>query len=70
MAKLPSEQELKGMTVNARLFVYGLFEEWDMAVTDKDKNEMVSILIKANLSKEQAIETSNIILENPNKYGF
>ena len=68
--KINSKEELKGMTVNERLYVCGLFDEWDNAVKNRDKNEMINILTKVALSEEQAIETTNATLKNPKKYGF
>jgi len=67
---IPSKEELKGMTVNERLFSCGLFDDWDIAVKNRDKNEMIKILIKTELTQEQALETTTTILENPKKYGF
>ena len=68
--KIPSKEELKGMTVNERLFSCELFDEWDMAVKNRNKKEMINILTKVELTQEQAIETTTTVLENPEKYGF
>jgi len=67
---IPSKEELKGMTVNERLFSCNLFDEWDVAVKNRNKDEMIKILSKVELTQEQALETTNTILENPKKYGF
>ncbi|MRX27083.1 hypothetical protein [Kangiella sp. HZ709] len=62
--------ELKGMTVNERLGVCGLLDEWDKAVIAKDAKAMIHILMETFLTKEQAKETVNALLKNPEFYGY
>lgn len=60
----------KGMTVNERLFTLGLIEQFEAAVSKRDLEESVSVLIKAGLTTGQASETVLMIFENPEIYGF
>jgi hypothetical protein len=46
----------KGMTVNERLYVSGLIEEFDLAVEKKKKDEIIAILKKVEITDESAIE--------------
>ena len=66
----PSEHELRGMTVNERLFACGLIDKWDDAVRRKNRQDMIAILKDASLSELQASETADAVLNNPKKYGF
>ena len=47
--------EYSGMTVNERLYMSGLINEFDKAVLDKDINKIKSILTEIQLS-DSAIE--------------
>jgi len=59
-----------GMTINERLAELGLFEEWDRAVADRDRERMIKVMLKVELSEKQAESTVDTILANPTKYGF
>ena len=59
-----------GMTVNERLGELGLFDEWDRAVADRDRRRMIRMMLKVELSDEQAASTVDTILANPAMYGF
>lgn len=61
---------LDGMTVNERLFHLGLFAEFDDAVNCRDKTRIVGVLLKAELSADQAEESAAAILAAPEKYVF
>lgn len=52
-----------GMTVNERLYVSGLLNEFDMAVKEKNVDRVISILKQVELTKQNI----NPILE---KYGL
>ena len=52
MKKDFSEKEMSGMTVNERLFLSGLINEFDEAVAQKNKLKLKSILEKIYLSQE------------------
>ena len=45
----------KGMTVNERLYVSGLMDEFDNAVKDKNIKKIKSILEKVELKEESII---------------
>lgn len=42
----------KGMTINERLYVSGLIDEFDKAVGNKDKNKVIDILKQVELTNE------------------
>ena len=46
----------KGMTVNERLYVSGLMEEFDMAIEENNIKKIVIILNKVEITEESAIE--------------
>lgn len=52
MSKDLTEREAGGMTVNERLWVSGLMESFDEAVTANDEAKMRSILKKVYLSSD------------------
>ena len=52
MIRKLSEKEAAGMTVNERLFVSGLFDEFDKAVNERDENAMRAILEQVYLTSE------------------
>ena len=62
--------ELKGMTVNERLFVLGSMENFDSAVKSRNKEASISVLLEAKITPEQAEQTVSVILKNPKKYGY
>ena len=59
-----------GMTVNERLVVSGQIAAWDKAVIGRDRAKMIEILMAAEMTAEQAAETTDATLANPEKYGF
>jgi hypothetical protein len=54
------KNKYSGMTVNERLYVSGLMNEFDKAVKDKDIERVKSILTEVDLTDE---ETINAILK-------
>ncbi len=62
--------QFEGMTVNERLGVAGLMDEFDAAILSKDKAAAISILQQTELPVEAATETVTEILENPGMYGY
>jgi len=64
------EQSVKGMTVNERLFHFGLFERFDAAARAKDVPLLVQVLLQAKLSEKQALQTAEAIATDPKRYGF
>ena len=65
-----SQTELNGMTVNERLAILRLLGDFDRSIQAKNIELAIEILIKARLTNEQALETVNLIFENPEKYGY
>ena len=59
-----------GMTVNERLAVAGQIAAWDEAVIGRDRVKMIEILMAVEMTAEQAAETTDATLANPEKYGF
>ena len=49
------DRKYAGMTVNERLYVAGLFDQFDKAVTDKDRDKVRAILIKVELDDNSII---------------
>ena len=62
--------DYRAMTVNERLFAVGLLGAFDTAVRDRQKSKMVEILLRVQLSPDQADETASAILNDPAKYGL
>ncbi len=65
-----TEPSIRGMTVNERLFHFGLVESFDLAVKARDHAGLVEVLLNAQFSKQQAEETAITVLANPAYYGF
>ena len=59
-----------GMTVNERLVLAGLMEEFDAAVHARDVDRAMKVLERVEMTPEQAEETVHTILENPKLYGY
>ena len=58
------------MTVNERLVLARLIEEWDRAVNARNRDAMIEILEKVELPNAESARISDTILANPAKYGF
>lgn len=65
-----SEEDLKGMTVNERLFSLGLTDQWDKSAKSRNRQRMIEVLLQCAFSQEQSEQTTDAVLENPAKYGF
>lgn len=50
-----SDNKFLGMTVNERLYVAGLLEDYKKAVQERDVKRVISILKKVDLSMENII---------------
>jgi hypothetical protein len=66
---LNTESKYGGMTVNERLSVAGLIDEWDVAAKSRNRDRMIEVLSKVELS-QQAAEITDTVLANPRRYGF
>lgn len=49
------DNQYGGMTVNERLYVSGLIEEFDKAVVEKNINEVILILKKVEITDDSLI---------------
>jgi hypothetical protein len=68
--KRPSDRELSAMTVNERLFACGLLDAWGEAARNRDRSQMIALLIQTAIEREQAERTTDAVLNNPEMYGF
>ena len=58
------------MTVNERLFACGLLDAWDKAAMNRDRPQMIALLLQTAIERDQAERTTDAVLENPKMYGF
>jgi len=58
-------QSIEGMTVNERLFHFGLIDRFDAAAKARDTTAMTLVLVDARFSEEQAAQTAQTVAENP-----
>ena len=70
MKKKFTKEELMGMTVNERLFVCGLLEQYLEYGRARNREEMVVLLTQVCFTKEQAEEVVDKILGDPKKFGI
>ena len=59
-----------GMTVNERLVVAGLLEEFDLAIDSGDRKRAIELLVQVSMNEVSAAETVDMVLGNPTKYGY
>jgi hypothetical protein len=62
--------ELAGMTINERLFHFGIMDEFDAAILSRDQDVAIGLLQRVGLSREEAMATVATIVKNPGKYGY
>lgn len=67
---MDEKPDYRGMTVNERLGVAGLFDHWDAAVVRRDRAEMIRVLTLTDLPMAAAEQTADSVLANPRFYGF
>ncbi|MGB3499187.1 MAG: hypothetical protein WBA49_13360 [Rhodanobacter lindaniclasticus] len=65
-----SDQPIAGMTVNERLYHFGLIGEFDAAIRACNAELAISILIRAKFTREQATPTVGATLSDPKRYGY
>ncbi len=63
-------QPVEGMTVNERLYHFGLFDRFDAAARSRDVQAMVHVLLEAQLSQAQASQTAHAVAADPKRYGY
>ena len=59
-----------GMTVNERLFVAGLLQQFDTAIDSGDRQGAIELLRRVAMSDARATETVDAVLADPAKYGY
>ncbi len=59
-----------GMTVNERLYAADLLDAYEAAAMNRDRTTMIAILVRAEMTPEQSVQTTDAILADPKKYGF
>lgn len=60
-------KNLKGMTLNERLYALGLLDRYDEAAARKDRNELLNLLKECELTEQQAHASVEQIL-NPSSH--
>ena len=66
----PAPDRYRGMTVNERLMVGGIMEQFDAAARRRDRAAMISLLVRVELDEKQATWTTDTLLANPKHYGY
>jgi hypothetical protein len=59
-----------GMTVNERLYHFGLMPEFDVAARARNVPAMEKVLLQARFSMTQAKETALAVAANPERFGY
>ena len=59
-----------GMTVNERLYAPKLMDDFDAAARSRNRAQMISILVRVDLSEKDAAWSVDAILATPQKYGY
>lgn len=62
------DPSLIGMTINERLFHVGIFDQWHAAVTRRDRQEMIALLERVEVTDPSF--TADTVLANPKAYSF
>jgi hypothetical protein len=65
----PPKPDDRGMTVNERLFVAGLLNQFDDAVRAGDRDKLVSLHVMVQIEPEGAEITADKVLSHPNRFG-
>ena len=65
-----SPQQIAGMTVNERLTHFGLLAEFEAAVKSRSLAAIEAVLVRAQLTPEQAHWTATTVLRAPERYGY
>ena len=58
------------MTVNERLFACGLLDTWDEAAMNRDRSQMIELLIQTVIERDKADRTTDAVLKNRDWYGL
>lgn len=65
-----SRDRFTGMTVNERLVVAGLVDEFDSAAHARDRVRLCAVLRRVAFSAEEAESIADSVLGNPARYGY
>ncbi len=57
-----------GMTVNERLYAADLLDAYEAAAMNGDRTTMIAILVRAEMTPEQSVQTTDAILADPKKF--
>ena len=61
---------IAGLTVNERLFHFGLFQAFDSTVESQQISDIIKVLRLAKFTEAEVQETASAIIANPSFYGF
>jgi hypothetical protein len=68
---MPSEKaDYSAMTVNERLSVAGLHDQYDAAAESRNRETMIRILTQVDIPPEQAAWIADTVLADPGRYGY
>ena len=67
---MSEEPNVGGMTVNERLYHFGLLAQFDAAIRARNKAAAIKVLTQARFSPEQAEYTASQVLGAPERYGY
>jgi hypothetical protein len=68
MIESGAESNYSGRTINERLFVAGLLDEFAAAAEKRDRGRMIELLQAVAFKREGADQIANVVLANPGKY--
>lgn len=66
----PSRADTSGMTVNERLHVCGLLEDFGTAAGRRDRETLIALLLHSGLQLQTAEEAVDALLADPLRYGY
>jgi len=66
----PNDHNLRGMTANERLFTLGLLDEFGDAARHRNKNIMIDLLSQCDIPRSEAERIADMVLKDPQRYGF
>ena len=64
------QPNLGGMTVNERLVLTGLVQQFETAIHSRDRRAAVDVPLQVALSEATATATVDAVFDNPTKYGY
>lgn len=70
MDEMTHDRDYNGMTVNERFFSSGLVREFDAAARRRDRETMISILVRVAFPEKDAASSVDTMLANSARYGY